>query len=215
MRLLAIASLFMLAACGSGDDIVVSADLSVMSADDLGLSDLGASADLALGFCDRLNAARSDGGVASDRAVAYMMSLLSCFHPSGSCQSNEINNFMDVTFCWDDGTSADSHYALGSSRVEYGKDGHLCGAFQGVPGFAVGQFCVATPSHSCEPDVDAGEVGYQVNAKYDGRTFTCPDGTTVDIGYGFGGCGAELNMLLDPAETCDGKGSPVSCNPPP
>jgi hypothetical protein len=179
------------------------ADLAVAAEDLAAPSDLGA--DLATNpFCAHLRAALTDGGVASDCAVAYLVRLLRCFRPAGACAAN--GSYPIGTSCWISGAVQDRHYLLGNESFAFAMNGTACGrvdtnsgspdASPTWPFFA--DLCITSRTYDCLGASGADMAG--AVAQFYGGTFTCPDGTRVDLGL-LAAC-PEIRDFLVPA--CDG-----------
>jgi hypothetical protein len=157
----------------------------------------------ATAFCNHLRAALA-GGTPSDCAVAYVAKLMSCFHPAGACGATF--QYPASTSCWANGAAFEASFSLGTVVYRYAMSGQRCGTItEDTGGPYSAFFCASTAGYDCDAR-NPGDMA-AATAHYLGGTFTCPDGTQLDVGNIFG-C-AELKQFVAPA--CDRSVDGGSC----
>jgi len=206
-----ILALLLAAGCLSPDG--AQADLAV-PIDDLGVpADLSAPpADLKViidgtNLCGQLRAV-ADGGAPSNCAVEFFAEFMACFRPAGACRAgNPIDS--SSFFCFDDGAKVTYFHTLGTVRTTYTMAGRSCGRHDSAP---VPEPMARIGGYGAV-DCCGADAGITPAAYYDGKYFTCVDGTTVvELGPNLGDC-PELNQLLDAQSQCDGTVIDPTCSP--
>jgi hypothetical protein len=193
-------------------DLGAPADLSAsvdLAADLATASDFSTSPDMAYDFCADVMGALA-GATPANCASEFLRDFIRCMSPAGHCYPSTTNGHV---VCWDSGVARTSVGGSGRTIVVGTPATQLCRAGGGPDGSFFdqgGMFCLATPTHSCMPDADAGTwYSYNASLSFDDTMFTCPSGEKVAVGALGMACKSALNKLVEP--TCDGLGTVMTC----